>query len=60
MGRPRKNTEAVVDKKAVRGRLKDKRLGGWQRQGLQGCNCRWTRTVRYPRSLRKWASTHGR
>ena len=35
MGRPRTSIEALVDKRAVRERLKDKRLKGWERQRLQ-------------------------
>ena len=35
MGRPRKPLDATADAKAVRARLKDKDLEGWQRQRLQ-------------------------
>lgn len=35
MGRPRKPLDASADAKAVRARLKDKDLEGWQRQRLQ-------------------------
>ena len=35
MGRPRKPIDATADAKAVRARLKDKDLEGWQRQRLQ-------------------------
>lgn len=35
MGRPRKALDATADAKAVRARLKDKDLAGWQRQRLQ-------------------------
>jgi hypothetical protein len=34
-GRPRKSLDATADAKAVRARLKDKDLEGWQRQRLQ-------------------------
>ena len=34
-GRPRKALDKKADAKAVRERLKDKRLEGWQRQRLQ-------------------------
>ncbi len=34
-GRPRKPLEAKADMEAVRQRLKDKNLEGWQRQRLQ-------------------------
>ena len=35
MGRPRQPLDATADAKAVRARLKDKDLAGWQRQRLQ-------------------------
>jgi len=49
MGRPRKPIDATADAKAVRARLKDKDLEGWQRQRLQAAQLGLGRMLSLPR-----------
>ena len=48
MGRPRKPLDATADAKAVRARLKDKDLEGWQRQRLQAVQLGLARVLSLP------------
>jgi transposase len=48
MGRPRKPLDATADAKAVRARLKDKDLEGWQRQRLQAAQLGLARVLSRP------------
>ena len=48
MGRPRKPLDATADAKAVRARLKDKDLEGWQRQRLQAVQLGLGQTLSLP------------
>ena len=48
MGRPRKPIDATADAKAVRARLKDKDLEGWQRQRLQAAQLGLAKTHSLP------------
>ena len=48
MGRPRKPLDATADAKAVRARLKDKDLEGWQRQRLQAVQLGLGKTLSLP------------
>ena len=48
MGRPRKPIDATADAKAVRARLKDKDLEGWQRQRLQAAQLGLARVLSLP------------
>ena len=48
MGRPRKPLDATADAKAVRARLKDKDLAGWQRQRLQAAQLGLARVLSLP------------
>lgn len=48
MGRPRKPLDATADAKAVRARLKDKGLEGWQRQRLQAVQLGLGKTLALP------------
>ena len=49
MGRPRKPIDATADAKAVRARLKDKDLEGWQRQRLQAAQLGLAKALSLPR-----------
>ena len=49
MGRPRKPIDATADAKAVRARLKDKDLEGWQRQRLQAAQLGLAKMLSLPR-----------
>src|SRR5436309_15140472 len=48
MSRPRKPIDATADAKAVRARLKDKDLEGWQRQRLQAAQLGLARVLSLP------------
>jgi len=48
MGRPRRSLDATADAKAVRARLKDKDLEGWQRQRLQAVQLGLAKTLSLP------------
>ena len=47
-GRPRRHFDTKTDAKAVRHRLKDKNLEGWQRQRLQVAQLAFGRTLTFP------------
>ncbi len=48
MGRPRKPIDATADAKAVRARLRDKDLEGWQRQRLQAAQLGLAKVLSLP------------